>query len=92
MQDEHHSGPRPAERGRAAQTGTSMGRVRRFWKRINEPSSVQIVHELKLMALRQSLDAAVTREAGETLPVRGEVGNVSPPGAASAAAPRPDAS
>ena len=74
------------------QTGKFMSRDRRFGKRINEPSSVQIVHELKLMALRQSLDAAVTREAGETLSARGEVGNVSVPGAAGVAAPRPDVS
>ena len=40
-----------------------MNRDRRFGKRIAAPSSVQIVHELKLMALRQSLDEAVTREA-----------------------------
>ena len=42
-----------------------MGQEKRFGKRIAEPSSVQIVHELKLMALRQSLDAAIAREAAE---------------------------
>ena len=67
VQDERHSGPRPAERGRAVQTGELMNRDRRFGKRIVEPSSVQIIHELKLMALRQSLDAA-KREAADTPP------------------------
>ena len=45
-----------------------MGQEKRFGKRIAEPSSVQIVHELKLMALRQSLDAAIAREAAEARP------------------------
>ena len=40
-----------------------MSQEKRFGKRIAEPSSVQIVHELKLLMLRQSLDAAVAREA-----------------------------
>ena len=53
-----------ARHGRA--DGTAMGQERRFGKRIAEPSSVQIVHELKLMALRQSLDEAISREAAET--------------------------
>ena len=41
-----------------------MGQEKRFGKRVAEPSSVQIVHELKLMALRQALDAATARETG----------------------------
>ena len=45
-----------------------MVQERRFGRRIAEPSSVQIVHELKLMALRQSLDAATAREAPEIVP------------------------
>lgn len=45
-----------------------MVQERRFGRRIAEPSSVQIVHELKLMALRQSLDAATAREAAEMVP------------------------
>ena len=53
-----------ARHGRA--DGTVMGQERRFGKRIAEPSSVQIIHELKLMALRQSLDEAISREAAET--------------------------
>ena len=40
-----------------------MHQEKRFGKRITEPSAVQIVHELKLMAQRQSLDAAIEREA-----------------------------
>ncbi len=40
-----------------------MSQEKRFGKRIVEPSSVQIIHELKLMALRQSLDIALEREA-----------------------------
>lgn len=40
-----------------------MGQEKRFGKRITEPSAVQIIHELKLMAPRQSLDAALEREA-----------------------------
>jgi hypothetical protein len=40
-----------------------MRQEKRFGKRIAEPSAVQIIHELKLMALRQSLDAAIEREA-----------------------------
>lgn len=63
MRDERHPGPRPAGRGTAARTGEPMNKDRRFGKRVAEPSSVQIIHELKLMALRQSLDAAVKREA-----------------------------
>ena len=42
-----------------------MGQEKRFGKRVAEPSSVQIVHELKLMALRQSLDAAIAREGAD---------------------------
>ena len=42
-----------------------MGQEKRFGKRIAEPSSVQIVHELKLMALRQSLDAAIAHEGAD---------------------------
>lgn len=49
-----------------------MSQEKRFGKRIAEPSSVQIVHELKLMALRQSLDAALAREAAETGSGRGD--------------------
>ena len=52
-----------------------MGQEKRFGKRVAEPSSVQIVHELKLMALRQSLDAAVAREASSASPsIEGRVG------------------
>lgn len=40
-----------------------MKQEKRFGKRIAEPSAVQIIHELKLMELRQSLDAAIEREA-----------------------------
>lgn len=68
MQDERRPGPRPAGRGTAARTGKPMNRDRRFGKRTAEPSSVQIVHELKLMALRQSLDDAVKREAADMPP------------------------
>lgn len=42
-----------------------MSQEKRFGRRVAKPSSVQIVHELKLMALRQSLDAALAREAAE---------------------------
>ena len=45
-----------------------MGQEKRFGKRVAEPSSVQIVHELKLMALRQSLDATVARDGTAPLP------------------------
>jgi hypothetical protein len=40
-----------------------MQQEKRFGKRVTQPSAVQIIHELKLMALRQSLDAAIEREA-----------------------------
>ena len=43
-----------------------MNQEKRFGKRIAEPSSVQIIHELKLMALRQAVDAAAKRDAAET--------------------------
>ena len=52
-----------------------MGQERRFGKRIAEPSSVQIVQELKLMALRQSLDAATAREAVEVIPAEHSTGS-----------------
>ncbi len=39
-----------------------MSQEKRFGRRVTVPSSVEIVHELKLMALRQSLDAAEERE------------------------------
>lgn len=91
VQEERHPGPRPAERGRSAQTGDPMSRERRFGKHKNEPSTVQIVHELKLMALRQSLDAAVAREPGQTVPAAMAFGNLSSSEIASSGAPRPDA-
>ena len=50
-----------------------MGQEKRFGKRVAEPSSVQIIHELKLMALRQSLDAAIAREAEDVSPSGGPV-------------------
>ena len=40
-----------------------MRKEKRFGRRITEPSSVQIIHELKLMTMRQSLNAAMAREA-----------------------------
>ena len=48
-----------------------MVQEKRFGRRVAMPSTVEIVHELKLMALRQSLDAALEREAapGATVPV-----------------------
>ena len=52
-----------------------MVQERRFGRRIAEPSSVQIVHELKLMALRQSLDAATAREAPEIVPTDHSTGS-----------------
>ena len=56
-----------------------MGQEKRFGRRIAEPSSVQIIHELKLMALRQSLDAAIAREAADTSSLGGpEVTGVAP--------------
>ena len=60
-----------------------MGQEKRFGKRVAEPSSVQIVHELKLMALRQSLDAATAREAAAAesdghVRIRDEAGAPSP--------------
>ena len=42
-----------------------MSQEKRFGRRIARPSTVQLVHELKLMALQQSLDAARAREAAE---------------------------
>ena len=57
-----------------------MGQDKRFGKRVTEPSSVQIIHELKLMALRQSLDAATAREAA-AVEVRADVDAAPPAGA-----------
>lgn len=48
-----------------------MSTEKRFGRRIVVPSTAEIVHEMKLMALRQSLDAALEREAraaGEPAP------------------------
>ncbi len=57
-----------------------MGQEKRFGKRVAEPSSVQIIHELKLMALRQSLDAAIAREAADVSPSGGpRVVDAAPP-------------
>lgn len=56
-----------------------MSQEKRYGKRVPMPSSVEIVHELKLMALRQSLDAAQAREA--------ESRSASDPGSAGVAAP-----
>ena len=40
-----------------------MSQEKRFGRTVVTPSSAQIIHELKLMALRQSLDAALAQEA-----------------------------
>ena len=47
----------------APRGGIVMRQEKRFGKRIAEPSAVQIIRELRLMALRQLLDAAIAREA-----------------------------
>lgn len=47
-----------------------MSQEKRFGKRVAEPSSLQIIHELKLLMLRQSLANAVAREA-DAAPVSG---------------------
>lgn len=40
-----------------------MSQEKRFGRTVVTPSSAQIIHELKLMALQQSLDAARAHEA-----------------------------
>ncbi len=40
-----------------------MSQEKRFGRTVVTPSSAQIIHELKLMALQQSLDAARAQEA-----------------------------